>query len=57
MNENVECPDGCECAWVDDSFDHEFGTEICGHWECKVCNHACDGPYSFDDDEYDDDWE
>ena len=19
--------------WVDDSFDHEFGTEECGHWE------------------------
>ena len=22
-----------EVQWVDDSFDHEFGTEECGHWE------------------------
>lgn len=23
--------------WIDDSFDHEFGTEVCGHWECTDC--------------------
>lgn len=23
--------------FVDDSFDHEFGTEVCGHWECANC--------------------
>lgn len=22
-----------EGQWEDDSFDHEFGTEECGHWE------------------------
>jgi len=22
-----------EVQWIDDSFDHEFGTEECGHWE------------------------
>ncbi len=22
-----------EAQWEDDSFDHEFGTEECGHWE------------------------
>jgi hypothetical protein len=22
-----------EVQWEDDSFDHEFGTEECGHWE------------------------
>ena len=22
-----------EVQWVDDSFDHAFGTEECGHWE------------------------
>jgi len=23
--------------WVDTSFDHEFGTESCGFWECSEC--------------------
>ena len=23
---------------VDDSFSHEFGTEVCGHMECQHCN-------------------
>lgn len=27
-----------DIEWVDDSFDHEFGTEVCGHWECARCN-------------------
>ena len=25
----------CEVRWVDDSFDHEFGTEVCGHAEVE----------------------
>jgi NADH dehydrogenase/NADH:ubiquinone oxidoreductase subunit G len=29
----------CDHEWefVDDSFSHEFGTEVCGHWECLLC--------------------
>lgn len=36
----------CRIAWneydhdyvyVDNSFDHEFGTEQSGHWECQNC--------------------
>lgn len=23
--------------WIDDSFDHEYGTQQCGHWECDNC--------------------
>ena len=23
--------------YIDDSFDHEFGTEARGHWECLNC--------------------
>jgi len=26
--------------WIDDSFDHEFGTEVCGFWECLGCGHV-----------------
>lgn len=22
----------------DESFDHEYGTETCGYWECLNCN-------------------
>ena len=34
-------PDGPpdhDWEYVDDSFSHEFGTEICGHYECARCN-------------------
>ena len=34
-------PDGPpdhDWKYVDDSFSHEFGTEICGHYECARCN-------------------
>ena len=35
---------GIECEhdheWVDESFDHEMGTESCGHWECIHCEHV-----------------
>lgn len=24
--------------YIDDSFSHEFGTEVCGHWECEFCD-------------------
>jgi len=35
----MKCAD-CEndLTWADDSFDHEFGTEKCGHWECDHCD-------------------
>jgi len=23
--------------WIDGSFDHDLGTEVCGHWECVDC--------------------
>jgi rubrerythrin len=23
--------------YIDDSFSHEYGTEICGYWECQTC--------------------
>lgn len=26
---------GIQYTYVDDSFDHEFGTEECGHWELE----------------------
>ena len=26
-----------ELTVIDDSFDHEFGTEECSHFECKKC--------------------
>jgi hypothetical protein len=26
----------CEIHWQDDSFDHEFGTEVCGHAEIQT---------------------
>ena len=26
-----------EWKYIDDSYDHEYGTEQCGHWECQVC--------------------
>lgn len=39
--EPVSSNGGLSCehdwTWVDDSFDHEFGTEFCGHWECEEC--------------------
>lgn len=34
-------PDGPpdhDWEYVDDSFSHEFGTEICGHYECARCD-------------------
>ena len=34
-------PDGPpdhDWKYVDDSFSHEFGTEICGHYECARCD-------------------
>ncbi len=49
--------DGCGCdhdwEWVDDSFDHEYGVEQCGHWECQNCDSTNDSPaptYDQDDD-------
>ncbi len=32
----VECDH--DFAWVDTSFDHEFGTEQQGYWECGICS-------------------
>jgi hypothetical protein len=29
---------GIQYTYVDDSFDHEFGTEECGHWELDEMN-------------------
>lgn len=26
-----------EYEWADEYFDHEFGTEQRGHWECEFC--------------------
>ena len=26
--------------WIDSSFDHEFGTESCGYWECSDCGYV-----------------
>jgi len=39
--------------WQDDSFDHEFGTEICGHWECINCGdvNSDSEPPSYDEPE------
>ena len=46
--------------WEDDSFDHEFGTEECGHWEIDwddttiFCNRLTeDGTEEVDPDEID----
>jgi hypothetical protein len=42
-----------EVQWVDDSFDHEFGTEECGHWELDwdATNIlSCTGPDGEDED-------
>lgn len=50
--------DDCGCdhdwEWVDDSFDHEYGTDQCGHYKCVHCDEVdSDSPapeYHFDDD-------
>jgi len=34
MDEN-KCEHDYE--WKDDSFDHEFGCQSCGYWECVDC--------------------
>lgn len=26
--------------WHDESYDHEFGTEQCGYWECLHCGYT-----------------
>lgn len=40
-----------ECQWIDDSFDHEFGTEKCGHWEVVEYDIlSCVGPDGEDED-------
>lgn len=26
-----------EWEWFDESFDHEYGTEVCAYWECSLC--------------------
>jgi len=28
-----------ELKYIDDSFSHEYGTEVCGHWECENCGY------------------
>lgn len=32
-------PEPCDHEWVfqDDSFDHEFGTEVIRYWQCEKC--------------------
>lgn len=52
-----ECCDLLVCdhdwGWIDESFDHEFGTEQAGHYECVNCGEIRDGQYEpeyFDDD-------
>ena len=33
--------------WVDESYDHEFGAEQCGHYECKECGEV-DGDRNYE---------
>ena len=42
----------CDHDWklVDDSFDHEFGTEVCGHMQCTKCEETRE----IEDGEFDD---
>jgi len=39
MAKAPDCKGDHDCEWVDDSFDHEFGTETCGYWECVNCEY------------------
>jgi hypothetical protein len=32
----IEVASECDPHWVDDSFSHEFGTEVCGHAEVET---------------------
>ena len=32
-----------QMKYIDDSFSHEYGTEICGHLECERCGALEDG--------------
>jgi hypothetical protein len=35
--------------WVDESYDHEFGVEQCGHYECTECGEVdSDRPYEYE---------
>lgn len=31
------CNRHVRAIWIDESFDHAFGTEHTGHWECAEC--------------------
>ena len=40
MDNKPDCKGDHDLEWIDDSFDHEFGTEVCGHWECVKCDYV-----------------
>jgi hypothetical protein len=39
MTDKPALPDACDHEWEfqDDSFDHEFGTEVVHYWLCTKC--------------------
>jgi hypothetical protein len=42
-----DCDLDHDLKYVDDSFSHEFGTEVRGHWECKNCGTVVDLPHGY----------
>ena len=39
MSETKDSPCDHDYDWIDESYDHEYGTENCGYWECKICSY------------------
>ena len=52
----MNCNGDHDHEWVDDSYDHEYGTESCGYWECVDCGNVDEGREAPEPPVFDEEW-